>query len=173
ANHLVPVTLNRSAYRVGIEAGGRTARDAGGFTWSSDRKRRPGGWGYSGSTTMVRTTAAISGTTEDRLFRTARVGRGRSFSYSFPTAPAGTYQVELGFAELAGLRPGRRVFDVRVDGRTVLRGVDVARSGQRRALVKALRVEHRKGALTVTFTARAGSAPPMVSTVRVTERPDL
>jgi subtilisin family serine protease len=171
-NHLVPVTLNRSAYRVGVEAGGRTYRDAGGFTWSSDRKRQYGGWGYSGRTTTVRTSGAISGTTEDGLFRSARVGRTRSFSYSFASVPAGSYGIDLGFAEIAGARPGRRVFDVRVDGRTVLRGVDAARSGQRRALVKALRVEHRKGALTVTFTARQGSAAPMVSSVRVTERPD-
>jgi hypothetical protein len=172
STHLVPITVDRSAYRVGVDAGGKSYRDPGGFSWSGDRAHRGGQWGYSGRTRVVRTRKPIAGTTADRLFKTARIARGRSFSYTFPAAPAGTYALELGFAEIDGLRRGRRVFDVRVDGRTVLRKVDPARAGTRHALVRTVRVTHRKGPLTITFLRPRRAGMPTVSWIRVTERPD-
>lgn len=171
--HLVPVTVDRSAYRVGVDVGGRRYRDRSGFVWRGDHAFRAGGWGFRGRTMVVRSARNIVGTTEDRLFRTARVARGRSFSYTFAAAPAGTYAVDLGFAEIAGMRKGERVFDVRVDGRTVLRGLDVARAGQRHALARTLRVTHRtRGPLRITFVAPPHRILPMVSSIRVTEHPE-
>lgn len=170
--HLVPLTVDRSAYRVGVDVGGRAYRDKAGFAWSADRRLRPGAWGHSGATKVVRTTRAIAGTTDDKLFQSARLATGRSFTYTFPAVPAGSYDVELGFAELAGVAKGRRVFDVRVDGKVVLRKVDPARSGQRHAVVRTAHVVHKKGPLTITFLLPRHAATPMVSSIRVTERPD-
>ncbi|WP_182524049.1 S8 family serine peptidase [Nocardioides dongkuii] len=172
STQLVPVTVARSAYRVGVNAGGKGHRDGSGFAWSGDRRFRPGQWGFRGETKVVTTTKAIGGTTEDRLFRSARTARRKSFTYTFADAPAGRYQVELGFAEIAGARKGRRVFDVRVDGKAVLRKVDAARSGQRRAVVRSLEVNHKSGPLVITFLRPRHAGKPMVSSIRVTQRPD-
>jgi hypothetical protein len=172
STHLVPLIVTRSAYRVGVDVGGRAHRDPSGLVWSRDRELRSGGWGFRGRTKVVTTPRPIAGTTEDRLYRTARVGSGGAFAYTFSAAPAGAYSVELGFAEIAGARVGRRVFDVRVDGRIVLRRLDVARAGPRHALLKTLRIEHRRnGPLTIRFVPRHQSSP-MVSSIRVTQRPD-
>jgi len=173
ATHLVPLTVNRSAYRVGVDVGGKAHRDRSGFAWSRDRAFRAGRWGFRGKTKVVRTGRAIAGTQDDRLFRTARVARKKAFTYVFPGVPRGTYTVELGFAEIAGARKGRRVFDVRVDGRTVLRRVDPARAGERHARTRTIRVTHRKGPLKIKFLLPRKNGKPMVSTIRVTERPDL
>jgi hypothetical protein len=50
----------------------------------------------------------------------------------------GTYTVRLHFAELAEVKPGERVFSVKLQGKTVLEALDVAKEagGPRRAVVK-------------------------------------
>ena len=174
---LVPVTGRLSAprshapYQVGIDVGGRASRDATGLTWSADRRFSPGGWGFVGRTRTLKTRRPIAGTVSDRPFQTARVATGQRLRYRFAAAPSGTYSVELGFASIDHLGKRRRVFDVVVDGRTVLRNVDPARAGVRRALTRALRVEHRGGPLTVTLVHRRGPGKPLLSSLRITERP--
>jgi hypothetical protein len=176
---LVPVTLlpttaapATSPYRVSIEVGGHTYRDATGVTWAADRKFRPGGWGYQGSTRIVTTRRPITGTGIDRPFQTARVATGERLRYRFAAAPTGTYSIDLGFAAIDRLHKRERIFDVIVDGRTVLRHVDPARTGVRRALTRALQVEHRGGPLTVTLVHRRGVGMPLLSTLSVTEQQD-
>ena len=64
------------------------------------------------------------------------------FERVFPTPPkrtkARSFTVRLHFAEFDGASPGERVFDVVVQGRTVLEGLDIVRrtGGQNRPLVK-------------------------------------
>ena len=44
-----------------------------------------------------------------------------------PDGPKGRYRVRLGFAALPGDKPGQRVFDIKLDGKTVLANIDIAK----------------------------------------------
>ena len=60
-----------------------------------------------------------------------------------PEDGMGTYQVRLGFAAMPGDQPGQRVFDVRLNGRTLLENFDIAAQAgrQNRAVWKEFTVE--------------------------------
>src|SRR5699024_6214460 len=102
----IPARLATSAYWLGVDAGGQGHTDAAGFEWTADQALAADGsgntWGHIGGSAQS-TDADIADTDEDALFRTQR--SGRSFSYVFEDAPAGTYRVELGFAELQNVKP--------------------------------------------------------------------
>ena len=96
-------------------------------------------------------------------------------AYRFDNLPAGTYQVELNFAELRqNFTPGKRVFDVSINGTTVLPGYDIA------AAVGTLSADRRTffvtvpagGSIEVFFGARQGKQPPTINSLRLTHRPD-
>ena len=55
-----------------------------------------------------------------------------------PALPSRRYTVRLHFAELDQVRPGQRVFDVKVQNKTVIKGLDVVSEadGRRTALIK-------------------------------------
>src|SRR5437868_4681284 len=82
---------------------------------------------------------------------------GTSFSYNFPDlTPQSAYHVRLHFAELTWDRPGERVFNVLINGVTVLSNFDlVAEAGApRTAIVRTFNVT--TGALdglTISFQA--------------------
>jgi hypothetical protein len=65
-------------------------------------------------------------------------GQARRVHLSKAEWKAGTYTVRLHFAELAEIKPGERVFGVKLQGKTVLEALDVAKEagGQDRAVVK-------------------------------------
>ena len=67
------------------------------------------------------TSAAISGTSNDPLYQTERFG---NFSYSIPL-PNGNYTVLLRFAEIYWSAPGRRIFDVFIEGAEVISNLDI------------------------------------------------
>lgn len=172
-NHQIPVSLLVPAYQVGVNAGGAAYTDGDQDVWQADKKYTAGSWGWVGQRVEVTTTTkAIGGTDDDRLYQDRRSG---IFSYRFDSVPAGTYEVELGFAEFqANMLPGRRVFDVSVNGDYVLVNHDVA------AEVRGLWaddhtviVEHDGGALNIQFHDRMGYQLPIVNALRVTDRPDL
>jgi len=79
----------------------------------------------------------------------------------------GPYTVRCHFAELAGSKPGDRVFDLALQGQTVLTSFDVCAEaeGQDRALVKEFKRVAATDALTLTFTPRAGT--PLICGVEV------
>ncbi len=76
------------------------------------------------------------------------------------------YTVRLHFAEVTYLKPGRRVFNVALQGREVLRGLDVVKQagGVNRAVVKGFRGVEIADRLTVSFsqTGQTGSAGPVL-----------
>ncbi|WP_050761606.1 S8 family serine peptidase [Beutenbergia cavernae] len=170
----VPVTLVVSAYQVGVNAGGGEYTDAGEFTWSADQQLTGSAtWGWVGQRSEVSTTTrAIGGTTEDTLFQSRRSG---VFSYVFEDVPAGTYAIDLGFAEFNRNFPERdRLFDVLVNGDYQIVAHDVAEEvGGLYADQHVLQVEHSGGDLEVQFLNRRSYDFPIVNTVRVTERGDL
>jgi hypothetical protein len=99
--------------------------------------------------------ARIEGTADEPLYRTVRVdGRG----YQVPV-PNGTYRVTLRFSEPFIDRAGGRVFDVALNGDTVIRNLDIfARVGRNRALdFKFDGIEVKYGHLDIDFNFEAGT----------------
>lgn len=85
-----------------------------------------------------------------------------------------TYTLKLHFAELdESVRPGERLFDVKVQGKTVLPGVDVAKEagGTRRGITKLIRHIPVGGALVLELVPRSKSAgersQPILNAVEV------
>lgn len=168
----IPVTLVVPAYRKGIDVGGGAYTDRNLDAWSGDQAWTPGGFGHLSAGPVVTSKKGIAGTDDDVLFQSQRESAG---GYRFDGLPAGTYQVELGFAELrAGFVPGRRVFDVSVNGTKVLPGHDIAAS------VGVLTADTHEfwvtvpegGSIAVELTALRGKGVPVINALRVTHRPD-
>ncbi|WP_327170544.1 S8 family serine peptidase [Streptomyces sp. NBC_01336] len=167
----IPVTVAVPAYRTAIDAGSGTAvADSAGDIWAPDRAYAEGSYGYLGRTGTLTTRKAVAGTEEQTLFRTAAKG---AYEYRFDGLPDGTYQVELGFAELSSTQPGKRVFDVLAEGVQELPDVDIAleAGGTYRALARTFTVHVGDGQLNLRFASPADQ--PLVNSIRVTHRPDL
>ncbi|GII55859.1 hypothetical protein Pth03_42480 [Planotetraspora thailandica] len=157
-------------YQAAVEAGGGTpVVDSAGDTWAADRRYTPGGYGYVGDDTKASVShTAIDGTSEQALYRSAREGVRE---YRFDDVPDGVYTVELGFAETRDKRPGKRVFDVLVEGQPAVHALDLAReAGKDTAVSRQYTVKVTDGRLDVKFAARTGE--PIVNAIRVSERPD-
>ena len=169
----VPVSLLVPAYRTGVNAGGSEYTDAIEDVWSADQAYTAGSWGWVGQRAETDTTDdAIGGTDDETLFQSRRRG---IFDYRFDDVPAGMYEIELGFAEFeANKLPGRRMFDLSVNGDYVLVGHDVA--AEVRGLwadEHTVVIEHEGGPLTVDLHDRFGYELPIINALRVTDRPDL
>lgn len=83
--------------------------------------------------------------------------------------PAATYTVRLYFAEPEDVAPGKRVFSVRLQGKTILKDLDIARQtgGPRRAFVKEIKNIRVKDYLDIQLTPAAGSTmKPILSAFR-------
>ncbi|WP_425956920.1 carboxypeptidase regulatory-like domain-containing protein [Xylanimonas sp. McL0601] len=172
----VPVTFDVSAYDVGVDAGGKGYTDASGYRWDADQAWSDGSWGWTGggkpAQTTLTTTRPVAGTDDATLLATARTSRGATLSYVFDDAPAGTYDVRLGFAELAGAAPGARVFDVLVDGKPVKYEYDAAAAvGALTADEVAVTVKHAAGDLTVELAGDKGTKAPAIGYLRVHDDP--
>jgi subtilisin family serine protease len=164
----VPVRLIVPAYDQAVNVGGAAYTDVAGDVWAADHSF-DGRWGFSQSGPVVTTTLPIGGTLDGRIYQDARTGR---VEYRFEGLPAGTYAVDLRFAELQGLAPGQRVFDVIVQGDTAasLTNHDIA------ALRGTLAADDRvvfvrvRDRLQISLARRVGE--PIVNAIRVTHRPD-
>ncbi|MCX5192688.1 S8 family serine peptidase [Streptomyces sp. NBC_00249] len=167
----VPVKIVVPRYQAALDAGSeQAATDALGDSWSPDRAYTAGSYGYQGSSTVRSTGRTIAGTTDQRLFRTARENM---YEYRFDNVPNGTYTVELGFAELSDARPDKRVFDVLAEGAQVLPSLDISlEAGTYTALTRTYTVTVTDGVLNVRFVTHKGYGKPLISTLRVTDRPD-
>lgn len=78
-----------------------------------------------------------------------------------------SFRVTLHFAEVAGKRPGERVFDVRIDDGPTLENIDPARlaRGTNRAAVRQVRVTLTASEMKLTFSPRKGE--PLLCGVEV------
>ncbi|MFF1589760.1 S8 family serine peptidase [Streptomyces sp. NPDC058286] len=171
----LPLKVIVPAYRTGIDVGADTTSvDALGDTWSQDLPYAAGSYGYVGDgTTLTYTRKDIAGSStfqEQQLLRSGRQGAGE---YRFDAVPNGTYQVELGFAEPAAMKPGHRVFDVTAEGAEKVSDVDIAleSGGVRTALSKTFTVKVTDGRLNVGLSSVTGTS--LLNSIRVTQRPDL
>jgi len=140
--------------------------DSAGNHWLKDRKYAAGGCGYVGDSSTWSTSHDIWGTDNMGLYQTQRYGYG-SFGYRFDV-PNGAYEVELHFAELYYNAAGKRVFDVIIEGQTVLDNYDafVAAGGRFVADTRVFTAVVRDGQLNVVF-ARGPANFPMINALRV------
>jgi hypothetical protein len=87
------------------------------------------------------------------------------------------FTVRLHFAELDDPQPGRRVFDVALQGKTVLDNLDILREagGKDRALVKEFRDVEASDQIVIDLTPHRqpgdGGLPPLISGIEVAETP--
>ncbi|MYW66495.1 S8 family serine peptidase [Streptomyces sp. SID8379] len=171
----LPLKLVVPAYRTGVDVGADAVSvDGLGDTWTQDVPYAPGSFGYVGDGTATTYTAKdIAGVSNSQEQQLLRSGRRGVTEYRFDAVPNGTYQVELGFAEPVGIKPGQRVFDVTAEGSEKVPDVDVRLEAGaiRTALAKTFTVKVTDGQLNVGFKAVTGT--PLVNSIRVTQRPDM
>jgi hypothetical protein len=156
--------------QVAIDVGAtRGLTDAAGDAWTPDRKYAQGSYGYVAAQNRTQSTSrTIAGTEDQALFRTAREGM---LEYRFDGVPAGTYTVELDFAEIRNTQMGKRVFDVLVEGQLAIPALDLAlEAGTYTAVARQYTVKVTDGQLNVRFATRQGAT--IVNAVRISERPD-
>jgi len=111
--------------------------------WSADTGST-GGSNYS-------VTSAISGTTTPALYQSEHYG---TFAYQFALAN-GTYNVNLKFAELYFTTAGQRVFNVAINGQSVLSNFDVvsAAGSGLKAVDRAFSVNVTGGQIAIALSA--------------------
>jgi hypothetical protein len=154
ANHTISASFVASATpTVGTvvfadNAGGTQFKDSTGVTYLADTK-------FSGGSTGS-LVAAISGTVDDTLYHTSRLGT--SFYYNIPLTN-GNYSVTLKAAEVTATASGQRVFSVKFNGQTVISNLDMyAKVGKNAAYDVTIPVSVTNGALKIDFIASKGSA---------------
>ena len=169
----VPVKLIVPAYEQGFDSGAASYTDSLGDTWSADRAyTAANGSGYVQSPPKTASTnSPIGGTVDDKLYQSARIS---PMTYRFTGLPAGTYQVELRFAEIQNKKPGQRQFDVIVNGSPYLIAFDIsALVGKNVALDRSVLVNvPANGEVSVQLANRQAHGDPILNGIRVTHRPD-
>jgi len=147
---------------VRINSGGPAYTDSLGQPWISDADFT-GGSSYS-------VTHAITNTPDPTLYKTSRYGS--SFSYPI-SAPAGKYSVTLKFAEPVWSAKGKRVFNVAINGTTVLSKFDIfsAAGAEFKAVDETFPVT-MSGSGTISIKFTTGSAgSPLVNAIQVVSSP--
>ncbi len=98
----------------------------------------------------------IEGTEDEELYRSESWGDAENLAYVFKDLPRGRARVTLRFAEVTLSGPGRRVFDVALNGRTVLKDFDIAAAagGIRRAYDRTFEAEAPDGIVRITIPRR-------------------
>ncbi|MBC7264445.1 MAG: S8 family serine peptidase [Chloroflexi bacterium] len=159
----LPPTGDERAYN----CGGPAYTAPNGLTWLADQPYAPGSWGFIGGGS-VSTTEPITLTEEDPLYQTQRVGMS---GYAFDL-PNGNYLIELRFAELTITEMHQRVFDVRVEGQTILRYMDIfALAGNKTAYARQLLATVSDGQLNIDFPPVIGQA--MVNAILIRSAPTI
>ena len=92
-----------------------------------------------------------------------------------PERPSRTFTVRLYFSELDPIEPGTRVFDVKLQDRTILKSFDIVKeaSGIRKAVVRDFRGVRAKETLTIEFapseSKAANAAAPIINALEIFE----
>ncbi len=159
-----PTPVVSSTWRV--NAGGPQYADSQGNVWSADEN-------YTGGTAAVTNstiTGALPGAGDQSLYQTQRYGN--PFSYVF-NVPAGSYQVTLKFAETYWTAVGQRVFNVSINGNTVLNNFDIFQTagGQDKAIDEVFNnISPSGGAITIQF-GPASADNAVVQAIQIIPQP--
>jgi Malectin domain/Bacterial Ig domain/Putative Ig domain len=143
ANFIIGGATSPTAVR--INAGATTSyTDNNGNAWLSD-SYFTGGTPYTNSGTITGSTPA------PQVYHTERYGQP-SFAYNIPVSN-GSYIVNLDFAETYVTGPGRRIFNVSINGTQVLTNFDiyVAAGGMNIPVTKTFNVAATNGTLNINF----------------------
>jgi len=126
-----------------INACGGAYTDPSGNVWSAD-------YGF-GAGSCDNSTTSIGGTTAQALYQNQRWSND-ALTYQIPVAN-GTYTVNLKFAELYFTSAGQRVFNIVINGQTVVNGFDMvaAAGGAGKAIDKSFQVSVTGGVITITL----------------------
>jgi subtilisin family serine protease len=166
----VPISLVVTAYQQAANAGGSAYTDTLGDVWAADRAWSNGSWGYVQRGKEESTNKTIAGTSDQPLFRTQR---SDPYAYRFDNVPNGIYQIDLDFAELKGLKLGKRLFDVIAEQALLLPAHDIVYEvGGMAADSHTFFVAVQDNRMDLRFVQRAGSDKPVVNALRITHRPD-
>ena len=151
-----------------INSGGGAFVDMAGNAWQADTDYTGGGTYTFGSPTNGTPYYYVAGTTERSLYTDVRYSSD-TFSYNLPASP-GSYTLKLHFMEGDDSPyPGKRLFNVLVNGATALSNFDVftAAGGQDVALVKQIPVTVAAGSSGVSVTFQSVSYSAMVSAIEL------
>jgi glucose/arabinose dehydrogenase len=131
-----------------INAGGGSYTDSQGQVWQADT--------YFTGGSIYSTSNAIAGTDKDSLFQSERYG---NFSYAIPVTN-GVYDVNLLFSEIYFNDPNQRIFDVKVEGQSLIDNLDlVATGGANAAILQALNnIQVSDGELNLEFVTEVNNA---------------
>ena len=122
--------------------------DSVGQSWSADK--------YFVGGTSKTYSATVSGTSDANLYQSERFGT--TLTYQIPVAN-GNYEVTLDFAEMFWTAAGKRVFNVTIQGQTVLQNFDIwALAGAKAAVQRTFVVAVTTGMLNIGATATADNA---------------
>lgn len=144
-------------YELRVDAGSATNTvDTAGRTWLAGRAYTAGSWGFTDGVTAT-TTDPIAGTDDDLLYQTIHWGYG---AWSFKAdVPNGPYRVNLGFTETYFTATNMRVFDVKIEGQTVITRLDLfAIAGHDTAYLRSFDVTVSDGQLNVEFVSVQNAA---------------
>lgn len=120
------------------------------------------------------------GTSGEALSYLGMTGRARCQNFAIvglgamPEPEPRYYTVRLHFAELDNVKPGERVFDVKIQDQTMIKGLDLAREpGMRAALVKEFQHVPASQMMKFEFTSEAKelspSSTPILSALEIIE----
>jgi len=150
-------------YDVGINAGGPAYTDPDGRLWRADQAYTPGGFGYVNFGGTYNTTHSIANTDADPLYQSERWGMA---SYRFDV-PNGLYRIELKLAEIYAWSADQRVFDIKIEGQTLVYHLDLVKTvGAYTAYDLVFTGPINDGQVTIEFTPIVGQAK--INAIRVT-----
>ncbi|MFD1686725.1 malectin domain-containing carbohydrate-binding protein [Halobellus litoreus] len=112
----------------------------------------------------------VPDSTPDAIFESERWTEAGPIDYDIPVTAGETYEVRLYFIEQydPAQTPGDRVFDVTMEGQTVLNDYDtVAEVGYKNATMETIEVTPQDGTLDLTFTQDGGSEKPFVYGIEI------
>ncbi|MCF8241387.1 MAG: hypothetical protein K9J16_08360 [Melioribacteraceae bacterium] len=98
----------------------------------------------------------IENTENDELFLTESWGYDKNLEYVFTDIPQGPAKVTLLFAEVTLSGPKARVFDVAINGKTVLEDFDIYKTagGKNKAIERTFEIENTNGSIKITIPKR-------------------
>ena len=144
-------------YELRVDAGsGTDTVDTAGRTWLAGRFYAAGSWGFTDGVTAA-TTDPIAGTADDLQYQTVHWGYG---AWKLKAdVPNGPYRVNLGFTETYFTAADIRVFNVKIEGQTVITGLDLfAVAGHDAAYRRSFDVTVSDGQLDIEFVSVKNAA---------------
>jgi trimeric autotransporter adhesin len=158
ASAQVSATTSSAGDFIAINSGGPAASNSGGGDASFVADEDVSGGGSDISTNVI-TTAGIANAAPAAVYQSERAG---TFTYTIPGMAVGsTHTVLLHFAEFYWTAAGKRVFNVAINGNTVLSNFDIfAAAGANKALVEQFTATaNSSGQIVISYTNGTADQP--------------